>query len=150
MTRWLYGQAPSRRAGSERAFDGASGRKLAELTGLSHDEFLERFETRNLLNGYPGRSDTGGDLFTLALASEAATKATHDWADGDVVVLAGRHVARAFGVYDLPYFQVAHVWGGVSLVVIPHPSSINRLWNDPETSERAARALAWALGKEQE
>lgn len=48
----------------------------------------------------------------------------------DVYLLAGRRVARAFGLVDV---TIPSLWRvqGKSLLVVPHPSGLNRLWNDP-------------------
>ena len=43
----------------------------------------------------------------------------------DVVYLAGRRVAESFGLRKVPY-NVAYG----KLIVVPHPSGLNRMWNE--------------------
>lgn len=144
----FVGQAPSRRAGRRRAFEGsASGRMLASLMGMSPQAWLEQCSTTNLMRRWPGppRKGTKGDAFPLRLARRAARR--FRFSAGDVHVLVGRQVARAFGHEDKAYFHwfvvyrddgyghaVAHY-----AVVVPHPSGANHWWNSWQNRERAVR-----------
>lgn len=63
-----------------------------------------------------------------------------------VVVIFGRRAAEACGARDRPYYE----WLDGQLydsVILPHPSGLNRLWNDPMTGARVREHLAIALGK---
>lgn len=60
---------------------------------------------------------------------------------GEVLVLLGRKVAEAFGVADVPPFATKQIIGGPRLVVLPHPSGLNRLWHEPGAVQRARTAI---------
>jgi len=72
---------------------------------------------------------------------EAVTRAASiraQFRDG-VFVLLGRRVASAF---RHPYPTYRLVTDGVkAAVVVPHPSGLNRVWNDPKTWEKTGRTL---------
>ena len=73
--------------------------------GASVEEYLDAFERRNVLNAWPGRS-MKGDAFPmeLARASVAAMEADLAWRN----------------------------WGSLGeRAVAPHPSGVNRWYNDP-------------------
>ncbi len=55
-------------------------------------------------------------------------------------VLLGRRVARAFGCRDLPFLRLAIVWDN-NVLVVPHPSGLNRIYNDPAERARIGTAL---------
>lgn len=63
---------------------------------------------------------------------------------GQVLVLLGRKVAEAFGVPDLPPFGSKQIIGGPLLVVLPHPSGLNRVWHEPGSVQRARTAIGAA------
>jgi len=132
----LYGQAPSRTSG--KPFSGKSGKRLAKLAGMTHDEFLRTFKCKNLLDEYPG-SKGKGDSFDALKARERAIYELMKWKERDVIILCGRKVASAFRREE-PYCE----WTG-RIVVIPHPSGANYLWNDPNTGEKVARVLREAV-----
>jgi hypothetical protein len=46
-------------------------------------------------------------------------------------VLLGRRVAAAFGLASAPYLEWTEARGR-TWVVMPHPSGVNRWWNDEE------------------
>lgn len=62
----------------------------------------------------------------------------------EVLILLGRKVAEAFGVADLPPFASKQIIGGPRLVVLPHPSGLNRLWHESGTIQRARTAIGAA------
>jgi hypothetical protein len=55
------------------------------------------------------------------------------------VLLAGHRVAAAFGVRE-GYLR-EFVLQGVPAAVVPHPSGVNRWWNDPANVARASAFL---------
>lgn len=142
----LVGQAPS---ASAQGVLGASGARLAKLAGLGLEEYAARFARANLLDAWPGPAGRlgGGDAFDLADA-RAAWRDLLPHVHGRPVVLLGRHVARAAGLADAPWWEWAALswrprrrgWLRAQVAVVPHPSGVSRWWNDPDGVLRAA---AW-------
>jgi len=137
----LIGQAPSRDGDPARPLLGPEGKEglLYRLSGaVNRDQFEARFEARNLLATYPGRSKGKGDLFPMAEARTAAERMLPELI-GRRVVLLGVGVARAFG-FDST--QQPFVWierDGATFALSPHPSFVNRYWNVTSTRAAAAR-----------
>lgn len=138
MSVLLIGEAPAPR-GNRRAFDGPSGDRLAQVMGMGRDELLGRVRARNLLRRWPGASGKGS-AFPVADARAAARRAR---LDADVVLLAGLRVAGAFGARAgfFEWFELR----GRRAAVIPHPSGVNRWWNDAANRERARAFLRGVL-----
>lgn len=141
----FIGQAPSRETDGKPPFVGKCGAFLAGLMGLSQDEMLSQHEFINLLPRWPGKG-VNGDLFPIIQARAAAKKLLPSLF-GRRVILLGSNVARAFGATSFQYYagpyevhdledsnKITIPW----LVVIPHPSGVNRHWNNP-TSRDVAR-----------
>src|SRR5712691_1480211 len=131
----LIGQAPARRAGPPLA--GRIGARLASLAELSPAEYLAAFERRNVLERWPGK-DGKGDRFPPALARSAAARMTPSLRRRRVIFL-GRATARAFG-----FGEDLFAWKnfcGFEAAAFPHPSGVNRWWNDPPNVARAADFL---------
>lgn len=61
------------------------------------------------------------------------------------MLLAGKGVARAFGVGDARFFEWLDL-GGAMVAVIPHPSGISHWWNAPANRKKAARFMRGAIG----
>lgn len=105
----------------------ASGGRLARFLGLSHGQYLRLFDRRNLC---PSRWSM----------PEARAQAELIRAEGrEHVVLLGAKVAKAFGLPYLPFTRSAH------LFLLPHPSGLNRIWNQPDAVPRARSLLAGLL-----
>lgn len=146
----VVGQAPSRTSDADaKPFKGRSGDRIAALSGNSSVEDLEDVVVfRNLLRRWPGRRVDGrGDRFPPARAKAAARAMKFRTT---LVVFAGTLVAKAFSFDEEPL-----VWrefrGTRKAAVIPHPSGVNRFWNEPENvrSVRVFFALAlWKVGGE--
>lgn len=149
----LVGQAPSRTSDPERPFSsaGRSGRRLIELSGLSEAEFFRRVVAVNVIKEWPGWSGPGrGDHFPVAPILPGFF---NDLRGAERVILAGRGVAvRLLGrrALRLPYlaWEVSELcWDGEHLphAILPHPSGVNRWWNDPSNVGSARRFLRRAL-----
>jgi len=135
MSLLLVGQAPSSDTNGRAPFSGRSGRRLAELMGMTHEEFLDRVPATNVLPCYPGKSrGAKGDAFPMNQA--VASARTMEFGDAKLVVLVGKNVARAFGRKDHDYFEEFELRGRRA-VIIPHPSGVNRWWNEPVNVETA-------------
>ena len=125
--------------GDGEPFGGRIGRRMSSLLGMSPDEFLRRVERVNLLARSPGRQPAKGHLFPLREASVSAASMP---LTGRVVVLAGKRVARAFGLTDPPWLTPVVLGRGEALcAVMPHPSGIVRWWNDAGNADEASRCL---------
>ena len=107
-----------------------AGHRLCHLVmQLDPDDYLERFDRANLC---PSRWS-----MRAARAGAASLRAERA-AAGAVVVLLGARVCSAFGVEFRP-FSLCFV--APTLVVLPHPSGLSRLWNEPYSYERARDVL---------
>lgn len=131
--------------GTGTALLGRCGRRLARLLSMTEAEYARTFRRRNLLKTWPGKSPSGkGDRWARVEARAAAARCR----PSGVVVLLGSRVAAAFGVQDNPpltWFRM----GRATCAILPHPSGVNRWWNDPRNVAAAAQLLkaAVAAGK---
>lgn len=151
----LIGQAPSRTA-TGRAFDGpnGSGARLSRLLGRP---LLDAVDAINLLDRWPGKKGKG-DAFPAGTARRAALRLAPSLRNdvrrgrGRAVIFVGRGVAAAFGestrcnatgrLYCLGWHWSEH---GFRYAILPHPSAVNRWWNDPKNVARARRFLRAAV-----
>jgi uracil-DNA glycosylase len=149
----IIGQAPARGNDGKLPFAGASGSRLALLAGVggSGDELPEHFTMVNVLRKYPG-SNGKGDNFDLTAARLRArrlrmklstVKSRH-------IILMGNNVARSFGIrpFKADRFKMVDKWQAGpdiydehAVYLFPHPSAINRYWNEREHQLAAARFL---------
>jgi uracil-DNA glycosylase len=145
----LMGEAPAKSmpAGAP-PFSSQSGRRLRELLGV--EDLATRFELRNLLESWPGESGKG-DSFPAKYASHRAFDVVPEF-HHRVVIFAGKRVAKAFGKSKMKYFEpdLTRVWdeeggriSGLSAeyiaCVVPHPSGVNRWYNDVGNRAQARR-----------
>lgn len=113
--------------------EGASGDRLCRFVmGLTHDEYLERFDRANLCTGKwsaPAARRMAADLVVSA---------------GGPIVLCGVKVASAVGLLPQP-FNIKRLYiGGYGdrvVVVLPHPSGRCRTWHQPGAVDRARSCL---------
>lgn len=139
----LVGEAPSKNEVTETPIAGRIGRRLAACAGLSFDEYMARFERVNLLHV---RQDTKakGFEFNAAAAEREALRLRTTWGsfriayNPRVVILLGKRVARAFGVPQ-DYFTLHRL--DHEFYVLPHPSGINRWFNEPANTEKFSAFL---------
>lgn len=137
----IIGQAPSRDSNPAHPISGRCGKKLADLIGVSVEEFLVGFERHNLLDRWPGKAGKG-DAFPI---DKARRKAVDFLLRGVFldrrVVLLGENVASTFGLDPAKLRPLR--WQGVytapGLAFCPHPSGVNRWWNEPGNVEAARR-----------
>lgn len=109
--------------------DAASGARLRRILGLSRPRYraLTRY---NLCEGQ----------WDLEEARGQAQVILHDHR-GDVLVLLGRKVASAFRHRHARLLSIVDEVGHAPWVILPHPSGLNRLWNDGETERRTIALL---------
>jgi hypothetical protein len=132
----LIGQAPSRSGAGCAPFAAGrrSGRRLDAAAGF---DLVSSVDAMNLLRSFPGKEGKG-DAFPLDRARRAAARMIPLLDGRPMVIFAGRGVAAAFNVGREDYFRV-FMFGGQRAVVVPHPSGINRWWNDDGNRRRARR-----------
>lgn len=151
----FVGQAPSRETDGKPPFTGKCGKFLAELMGTTQEQMLNDFTFINVLDKYPGKHPIKGDLFPLPEAKASARKKLEQLR-GNVVVLLGYNVAKAFGAEKFRYLELYELRSQENfadvvvpiMVVVPHPSQISRYWNKRENVDavkkffKKLRALA--------
>lgn len=115
----------------------ASGDRLCTLVmELDRRDYLNRFDRVNLC---PSR-------WSVREARASAERIRAE--DCPAVVLLGAKVAGAFGLDFRPFTVVRSGLGecddGRRFVILPHPSGLCRIWNEPRAFERARAALRTA------
>lgn len=114
--------------------DGCSGHRLCcRILGLSRREYLERFDRRNVLEGFGTWS-----------ARAARTAASRILGDHRRVVALGAKVAAALGLPTEPFRTHDLLLHGAEeryILVLPHPSGLSRAWNAPGAFERARKMV---------
>lgn len=166
----ILGEAPGRGkdfVGGMFPLSGAVGKRLVQFAGLEEEALQDRlgtstyghyywklrqnFDCANLLQRWPGQSGKGS-AFPLDLAYEVAWSRLDEW-KGRVIILLGKRLAQAFfqdHVKNVPYFQWFEWEDEQTLIcVIPHPSGINRQYNDPGNVKRAGEVLRQAIERTQ-
>lgn len=145
----LVGEAPGPR-GTGVPLAGRVGARLEALAGIPEGTLRERFDCVNLLPTWPGRSGKAS-AFPAERTRGAAERLTAllaaEPAHGRVIFL-GSRVARAFGRAGLePCYWHATMFGkrAVDVALLPHPSGVNRWWNDSLNAAIARRFLRNAL-----
>ncbi len=148
----VIGEAPNR--------DGAGSEKIGRVceifaTGrLATHGDVARLERTNLLKAWPGASGSGS-AFPMKEARPAATVLLRSTQRGRRLLHVGTRVAAAFDLLRptygyLNWFEVAwkpHEEGPKrsdsvralrrEVAVVPHPSGLNRWWNDPDNVSQA-------------
>lgn len=111
------------------------------------DDVVRVFDTRNLLSEWPGPASKGSK-FPMAAATLGAHRLLRTLpSDGNRIILCGSRVAKAMSlqwVTPLRWFNVS--WQSpryvqACVILIPHPSGVNRQWNDPEVAQVVRRIL---------
>jgi hypothetical protein len=110
------------------ANDGAAF--IERVAGLPSGTVAPWFTCVNLLRHAHASRPRAAEIAEVARASRRP------------ILVAGRNAARAFGVEDPTYLTWYNVPPAVRLVVIPHPSSINRWWDEPQNRARFAAFMA--------
>lgn len=135
----LVGEAPGRNGDPCRPLEGKVGRRLAALFGLTFDGYLEAFVRTNLLDFWPGQNGKGAAFVIVDAEMVACTLVRKRFKRGRVVLLLGKRVARAFGTKG-DYFD-EQVVNGARVYVVPHPSGVNRWYNDSTNVEHVRRFM---------
>lgn len=138
----LIGQAPGRNGSADRPLEGRIAKKLAGLVGVSIEDWLKGTERMNLLSEFPGKAGKG-DVWPKKRAAQLADE-MKSLLVGRTVLLVGRNVAAAFGLYKLPWLVWVEEFE-VRVAVMPHPSGIVLWWNSAENREKVRMFLKGVL-----
>lgn len=117
----------------------SSAGRLVSMAEVTPGEYLSGLYRRNLC-------DTRGE-FDLDDARERAREiltALFDLPKAFRVVLCGSKVARAFDV-DRPFWVSGRLESRQRFVVIPHPSGLNRVYNDRSARRNTRDWMRWAI-----
>jgi hypothetical protein len=107
----------------------ASGNRLRQILGLSLSAYLHDHDRVNLCTG----------KWSLRAARDKAEEIMREREPlGHGLVLCGRRVTDAFTEPGSawPLLQVVRL-SNTYVALLPHPSGLNRLWNDPATAVKA-------------
>lgn len=117
---------------------GCAGARLRDILGLDRRTY-RRVTRVNLCNPtWNGRA-----------ARKEAGRLLKEHKD-DLLVLLGRRVGNAFGLTGWPLMRLGSIWtfdgratlpGSVQVALLPHPSGLNLLWNDPRAVQDARYLL---------
>lgn len=118
--------------------------KLATFSALSFETFLRTFARANVLARWPGESSGKGAAFPLRQARRRAEILRRRFVGGRLVILLGLRTASAFGL-SVGYFRRVRVGRAVA-VVVPHPSGVNR-WYNERANLRRMRAFMRAAAR---
>jgi uracil-DNA glycosylase len=154
---YILGEAPSGAGDRYWRFplSGAVGERLCRWSGLvplasgsRYGKFYwplaHSFELHNLLERWPGPQGDGS-AFPLELA-QPAWEALWPTLEGRVVVvLGGRLLKLSRGPEGAFWTWYRDRRSGTFLVAVPHPSGLNRIYNDRENVKRTAWCLQSAL-----
>lgn len=135
----IVGEAPGRRGDPSKPLSGAVGKNLAAICGMTEAAFRKSFVLDNVLREWPGRKPGAkGDRWSAG-AARLATARFRFGDDPSLFVFLGKRVAKAFGVPNPGRSLCTTFDNGRSLwAVVPHPSAVNRWWNDATNVARAS------------
>lgn len=148
MKTLIVGEAPARGRDNDPPFSSRSGQRISEMLGQPiHDIF----DVANLLDYWPG-SESKGSRFPVREASVWAEFLVRN-DKHERIILAGGRVAKAFKTRpELKVLEWASLWKytlmpvpdarrAVMVAILPHPSGVNRWYNDPDNRAAAERFL---------
>lgn len=114
--------------------EGCAGHRLqSKILGISDKEYLGIWRT-NLC---------GGRGWIMADARARVKELISGIPPWKTIVLLGRKVAAAFGVGEVKPFQMVQEIGGLTLLLLPHPSGLCREWYKPGAIQKARGLLRW-------
>lgn len=111
-----------------------SGRRLADVLPGDYERDYRR---RNVIEHRvrPGK----WNVWHKRRAAAQAGRILFEWDAPPILILLGRQVAEAFGV---DYRPCRATWiGNLRVLVIPHPSGLNRWWNGKGNRAKVRRFL---------
>lgn len=137
----FVGQGPGKDAAPYCPLEGHNAVRLGRLLDISASDFILDFARINLNSEWIGKAGKG-DVFDAAEGRRAAAVLLQgSWSH---YVLLGKNVAKCFDVKDEFLSTICH--GRKHFFVLPHPSGINRWWNEPKNIASAEQELCRFLG----
>lgn len=133
----IVGEAPSNAQARRCPLEGKSGNRLAALAGMSFQELSRLTIIINATNGYARRRGKGRTINARAAKKFFANELL-DMRPSIVLVL-GKRLAHAAGLRKEYFIEQCLV--GAKAYVFPHPSGVNRWFNDPANEFRACKFL---------
>lgn len=139
----LIGQAPSRTSQGKLPFSGQSGKRLADLAVIPQKDLKNYFKMINVFDYWPGRSGKG-DAFPRDKIPDKLRKMVASYS---ATIFVGRGVADRFKFNPPEYliwYSYPHRKQAAS--ILPHPSGVNRWYNDPQNLKDAQmflRGIIW-------
>ena len=130
----IVGEAPSKNEATPRPIEGCVGKRLAACCNMPLACFLDHFDRVNLLSVRQDTKEKGFE-FDLRSAKVAAEVMKQNFKEGQVVLFLGRRVAEVFGVHN--HYFALNIVGEAQVYIIPHPSGVNRWWNEDANKDRA-------------
>jgi uracil-DNA glycosylase len=126
--------------------EGKAAILFAGLIGITTETFLAGVDRVNLVDEYYS------GYLSLPTAHRAARAIRLGIGDREChIILCGMDVARAFGVYGHAYFHWIKDWqyAGQRFAIVPHPSRLNRWWDEKMNRSRARKFLTnlWSLSE---
>lgn len=113
----------------------ASGGRLCYL--------IMQLDERTYLRSFD-RADLCFPKWSLPEARKRASELVSERDGGDVIVLCGTKVAKAFGLTYEPFVVRrfhSESTGLPTMVMLPHPSGLNRTWHQPGALQKARTVL---------
>jgi hypothetical protein len=102
---------------------------------MSETEYVSTFERHNLMNGDP---------WCDKYASFSASALLGAYPKGHIVCLGAKVSAAFYTKGPLEWWSA--VWmGGPTIYKVPHPSGMNRMWNDSRNVERLCIVVREAI-----
>lgn len=151
----IVGENPARRAYARdpnvKPLWGPSARVLCSLIGFALDETFGAVPPRLRDHQRHAFLSTRANLMNLCYGKEwsqvTADNSARKILDQvpAIVVMLGRKVARSFTKQKLNLYEPVYERGS-ELILIPHPSGLNRMYNEQQHRERAGAVLRKALG----
>ena len=128
----FVGMNPAHQGDPDTPLEGRIGKRFAKLLQITPEQFAADFERVNL-NYLPLSS------FDY---EEAARRADSIIRNKEIrkVVVCGQRVCGCFWLPFLPLHTKIR-GGRKAYFILPHPSGLNRWWNDPENVVRAGESL---------
>jgi len=110
----------------------AGGRLCLRILRMTPEVYLATFERRNLLQR----------KWSMPKARAAAARIMEE-SGAAPLVLCGAKVSAAFGLEFKPFFAAEFQRGSEKklLAIIPHPSGLNRAWQQPGSFRRAREVV---------